>query len=173
MKSFKNVSAYIEGQGIIKTDISFNEKINSLSNCLGDVILLPENALVLPAFIDQHVHGGGGSDAMDGNFDALKNIATTLAKEGTATFLATTMTCSDKDIIKALSAVKEYKDSDQVGAELLGVHLEGPFISAKYKGAQPEEYIVSLNEELFDKYNDACGNCIKIVSFAHALLQRT
>lgn len=167
MFSFKNASVYVEGKGIIKTNLSFDEKIISTENSIGTVIELPKNAIVLPGFIDRHVHGAGGSDTMDGDVDAIKTISAKLAKEGTTSFLPTTMTCSIPDIFNALKAVKSYIEIDDVnGAEVLGVHLEGPFINEKYKGAQPAEYILKPDKKLFDEFNDICGDKIKVVTLA-------
>ena len=165
-KSFKNALTYVEGQGLVNCDITFDEIILSISEAQGEVMPLPQDAIVLPAFIDQHIHGAGGSDGMDGTTYDLENIATTIAKEGTATFLATTMTQSKENILKAMQAVKEYRTQPQTGARLVGIHLEGPFICPKHKGAQPLEYVVEPSVELFDEYNQASGNCIKIVSLA-------
>ena len=168
MKCFKNVNAYIEGKGVIKTDIAFGDKITGFSaDKSGKIIEIPEDAAVLPAFIDTHVHGAGGADAMDGNREALSVIAETLAKEGTASFLATTMTQSPENIIRALSAVKEYMAAaPDTGAKILGVHLEGPFIAEKFKGAQPLEYVAAPDIKVFEKYNEAAGGAIKIVTMA-------
>ena len=92
MKCFKNVKAYIEGEGIIQTDITFDEKIRAVGKSDGEEIKLPESAVVVPGFIDIHIHGAGGCDAMDGTAQALDTISETLAAEGTAGFLATTVT---------------------------------------------------------------------------------
>lgn len=166
MKKFANAKVYVEGKGIIATDLLFDDKIRGFSGD-GDVIEIPQNATVFPAFIDSHVHGAGGSDAMDGEVSALKTVAKTLAADGTATFLATTMTQSPANIKKALSAVKAYREENpEDGAEIFGVHLEGPFIAEKFKGAQPLEYVAAPSVEVFNEYRSASGNCIKTVTLA-------
>ncbi len=170
MKCFKNATVYVDGEGIKKTTVCFDEKIEKISRCAisgAEVIELPENAIVLPGFIDEHIHGAGGSDAMDGTLKDLAIIAKTVAEEGTTGFLATTMTQSKENIMNAMKAVKEYREQDSdEGARVLGIHLEGPFIAAKHKGAQPLEYIATPDVKTFEEYNAASGNAIKIVSLA-------
>lgn len=169
MKAFKNVLAYIDGEGLKKCNILFDGEILSISGEIdgAEIISLPEDAIVLPGFIDEHIHGAGGADAMDGTEEALETIATTIAAEGTTGFLATTMTQSYENITKALNAVKEYRNKEKKGgAKLLGVHLEGPFVSPKHKGAQPLEYVIKPDISLFDAYNAASGNSIKIITIA-------
>ena len=169
MKAFKNASVYAEGKGIIRTSVYFDDKIRQIGGYVAgaEEIELPENAVVLPGFIDEHIHGAGGSDAMDGNTKDLEFIAETVAKEGTTTFLATTMTQSKENILKAMRAVKEYREAaGEQGARIAGVHLEGPFIAAAHKGAQPLEYVAAPDAKTFDEYNAACGNAIKIITLA-------
>lgn len=169
MKAFKNVAVYVDGKGIVKSNVFFDEKIEKIGGCLkgAEEIALPEGAVVLPGFIDEHIHGAGGSDAMDGTTKDLGIIADTVAKEGTTTFLATTMTQSKENILKAMHAVKEYRaKKHENGARIAGIHLEGPFIAAAHKGAQPLEYVAAPNAEVFDEYNEASGNCIKIITMA-------
>lgn len=169
MKAFKNASVYAEGKGIIRTSVYFDDKIRQIGGYVAgaEEIELPENAVVLPGFIDEHIHGAGGSDAMDGNTKDLAIIAETVAKEGTTSFLATTMTQSKENILKAMRAVKEYREAaGERGARIEGVHLEGPFIAAAHKGAQPLEYVAAPDAKTFDEYNAACGNAIKIITLA-------
>jgi N-acetylglucosamine-6-phosphate deacetylase len=95
-------------------------------------------AIIVPGFIDLHVHGGGGCDVMDGG-DAAHEIARVHARSGTTALLATTMTAPAEDLQHAfagLANVNARPPGD--GARILGVHLEGPFISASRLGAQPD-----------------------------------
>lgn len=166
MKGFKNTWIVTE-EGLKKTSLTYNEKFTSLGNDEEGLVELPDNYVVVPGFIDEHIHGAAGSDAMDGTTQDLNNIAKALASEGTTAFCATTMTQSPENITKALEAVKEYREANhQDGAEVLGVHLEGPFISKDFVGAQPIEYVAQPNVEVFKKYQEASGNSVKIVSLA-------
>lgn len=169
MKGLKNVTAYIAGKGLVKTNIGFeNGKIAYIGDD-GDKIesILETDGVVVPAFIDQHIHGAGGADAMDATEEALQTISEYLAREGTAAFLATTMTQSKENISNALANVKKVVEKGEFkGAEVLGVHLEGPFISPKHVGAQPLEYVAKPQAETFDEYNAISGGNIKVVSLA-------
>ena len=170
MKCFKNATVYVDGEGLKKTTVCFGDKIEKISRCMekgAEIIELPENAIVLPGFIDQHIHGAGGSDGMDGTVEDIAVIAKTVAAEGTTSFLVTTMTQSPENITKAMQAVKAYREADSKdGARVVGVHLEGPFIAAAHKGAQPLEFVKAPDKEAFDKYNEASGNAIKIITLA-------
>lgn len=165
MKSFGNANIYIDGEGIKNTSLIFNNEIVSIgeNTAKTQVLPLPKDAIVLPGFIDTHMHGAGGGDAMDGKIEALATIDKTLAKEGTTRFLATTMTQSEENILHALTTIAQYRKGKN---GLLGIHLEGPFISPAYIGAQPSEYVLEPNFKLFEKFNAASNNNISIVTVA-------
>lgn len=166
MRCFRNVSAYVAGAGITKTDIAFEAAVTAVGSAPAgcETVELPSDAVVLPGFIDPHIHGAGGADAMDGSEEALATISRTLAEEGTTSFLATTMTESPAAILRALRAVRDC--GELPGARLLGVHLEGPFIAPAYAGAQPKEYIAEPTVAAFDAYMAVSGDGIRIVTVA-------
>ena len=171
MKGFKNARVYITGKGIITANIGIeNGKIVYIGDDESKItnpLPYEKNQVVLPGFIDEHIHGAAGSDAMDGTEKDLTNIAAAIASEGTTSFLATTMTQSPENILKVMRAVKEHienKESD--GARILGIHLEGPFISLKHIGAQPKNYVAVPDVEVFEQYQKASGNNIRLVSLA-------
>ncbi len=166
MKGFKNTWIVTE-KGLEKTSLTYDEKFVTIGKNEKGLQELPKEYVVVPGFIDEHVHGAAGSDAMDGTMEDLGKIANALASEGTTAFLATTMTQSPENITKALKAVKAYRElSPESGAEILGVHLEGPFISKNFVGAQPIEYVAKPSVEVFKKYQDASGDCVRIVTLA-------
>jgi N-acetylglucosamine-6-phosphate deacetylase len=124
--------------------------------------------IVAPGFIDQHVHGAYGADVMDASPEALDTISSNLVREGTTSFLATTTTVPTEKIHDALKNVAQYtRQYGRVqGAEMLGVHLEGPFISSRFKGAQNEAFIHALDTDTFDAFQKSAGNSIKMVTYA-------
>ncbi|MGI6771897.1 MAG: N-acetylglucosamine-6-phosphate deacetylase [Acholeplasmataceae bacterium] len=146
----------VYGKLIIK-----NGKIKDIVSLKEDVAA--PKTYIMAGFIDQHIHGASGCDAMDATFNSINTISKAILKEGVTSFLATTMTASSNSIEAAINNVVTNKDK-VTGANLLGVHLEGPFISPKYKGAQPEEHIIPFDLDKITKWNQ--DNIIKIVTVA-------
>ena len=99
--------------------------------------------LVLPGFIDLHVHGGGGADFMQGTPEAVRQIARTHARFGTTGLLATTLTASRTETDRAIRAAQEVMEAGpgEGEARVLGIHLEGPYICLARRGAQPLAHI--------------------------------
>lgn len=129
----------------------------------------PEGSYALPGMIDIHIHGGYGADTMDADVAALDTMSARLPEEGTTSFLATTITQQHENIEKALVNAKKWASSSpqaQKGAELIGIHLEGPFVSPKKAGAQPKQWITPADAGLFQKWERLSGGMIKIVTLA-------
>ncbi|RPF54290.1 N-acetylglucosamine-6-phosphate deacetylase [Aquisalibacillus elongatus] len=131
----------------------------------GNTIHLQQGEYVFPGFIDIHIHGASGYDFMDGQ-EAVESIAHVLPQEGTTSFLATTITSDENTTIKALEGIAAYAKRPSKGAELLGVHLEGPFINPVFAGAQPISAIQVPNIEQFKYWNEVADQLIKVVTLA-------
>lgn len=101
-----------------------------------------------PGFIDVHIHGAGGADTMEGTFEALDTISTTICQHGTTSFLPTTMTQSGDAIRQAVRAVKDNLFRVR-GAQMIGIHMEGPFINVGAMGAQNPDFVVPPAVETF------------------------
>lgn len=123
---------------------------------------------VLPGFIDIHMHGDYGEDAMDASFEGLKHLSESLLSEGTTSFLATTMTQSDENIIKALKNIVDYQEQQDSlnAASIVGIHLEGPFISEYKVGAQNPAYVQRPSVEKVQQFQEIANNQIKVMTFA-------
>jgi len=132
MKSIKANIFHNNGKHAAK--ISYDQKFHSIEILGTEAKSLP---YIIPGFIDLHVHGGGGSDFMEGG-NSLQVISKTHAKYGTTSFLATTMTAPFNELEKTfIDLQKEFSNREKNSARCLGVHMEGPFISEKKLGAQP------------------------------------
>ncbi|QFG00361.1 N-acetylglucosamine-6-phosphate deacetylase [Psychrobacillus glaciei] len=121
--------------------------------------------ILFPGFIDMHIHGSAGFDTMDATEETLRGMARSLLKEGTTSFLATTMTQQVNAIEDALVNVGRF-ESNVDEAELLGVHIEGPYISQKRVGAQPIEHVIEPSIEQFNRWQKLSGKRIKQITVA-------
>ncbi|MBF7125192.1 N-acetylglucosamine-6-phosphate deacetylase [Pediococcus pentosaceus] len=129
-----------------------------------DQVFYAGEKIIVPGFIDVHTHGGYGFDAMDGDPDQINEMVNkAVVNEGVTSFFCTTMTQSNANIEKAMRGVAKAAEDNPV---IQGVHLEGPFISTKYKGAQPEEYIKDPDAELLGKWNELSGGRVKLITIA-------
>ena len=131
----------------------------------GPVLDLPADWHVIPGFIDAHIHGAMGDDVMDADPAGLARIAAYLPAEGTTSFLATTMTGARSAIEAALATAADH-DTAPGQAEMLGVHLEGPFVNPAKAGAQPAEHIADPDIAAFDAWQAASGGRIRVVTLA-------
>jgi len=146
--------------------IAMTDKKEDLTILKNVKIIEAQNKFIVPGYIDIHVHGGGGSDVMDGEYEAIKQVATTHSRFGTTAFLPTTMTMTKDKIIKSLKSIHEARLKGTGTAEILGIHLEGPYINPEKKGAQKEEDIKKVSVEEFLEFNQASGNLIRLVTIA-------
>jgi len=96
---------------------------------------------ISPGFIDIHVHGGGGYDFMDGSEEAFLKIAETHARYGTTAMLPTTLTSEKEGLLQTLALYEQANKKNTGGAQFIGMHLEGPYISVNQRGAQDPRYI--------------------------------
>ncbi len=119
---------------------------------------------IVPGFIDQHIHGAGNIDTMDNK--GISAVSEILLREGTTSFLPTTMTY-DLDVVKEIIDTLAKYDGD-TGANILGVHVEGPFIEGvKFIGAQNKQYVRTPNRDDLANLNQT--NFVKMVTYAPEL----
>ena len=121
---------------------------------------------VVPGFIDMHTHGAYGVDTNDASYDGVKTWIRKIPEEGVTSMLPTTVTQSEDILLSALKNIARIVKDGYEGAEMLGIHLEGPFISRKYKGAQPEEWIREPDVSIFKRYQAAANGLIKVLTLA-------
>ncbi|MBO4401753.1 MAG: N-acetylglucosamine-6-phosphate deacetylase [Selenomonadaceae bacterium] len=140
--------------------LTFGEKILELSaETDAEEIIDAQGNFVAPGFINIHIHGCAGADVMDATPAALEKICSFLPRTGVTGFLPTTMTMPLEEIHRALKNIRDAKTS---GAKILGANVEGPFISAKFAGAQDKKNIRRADLSLLSEYLDV----IKIITAA-------
>lgn len=124
------------------------------------------NKRIVPGFIDIHTHGAYGFDTNDANVEGLIAWMEKLPNEGVTAFLPTTVTQSETVLLAALENVAKVHAMSKSGAEILGVHFEGPYLDDTFKGAQPGQHITKPSVEQFKQYNAAANNLIKVITMA-------
>ena len=166
MKSFRDINIVFP-DGVRKGSITFDERSILSFEASENALSLPEGVYLAPGFLDEHIHGACGRDAMDGEPESILRIAEALVQEGVTSFLPTTMTETIPAIEKSLLSIQEAKKKQTSGANIAGIHLEGPFISPIFKGAQAEINIQKPNAVLLERFQKLSGGLIRIVTFAY------
>lgn len=125
-----------------------------------------EDRRIIPGFIDIHTHGYYGYDTNDATEEGLRFWMKEIVKEGVTGILPTTITQTEEVLTKAVANVAKVVNDGYEGAEILGIHFEGPYLDMKYKGAQPEQCIVKPDVEQFKRYQEAANGLIKVITMA-------
>ena len=128
-----------------------------------DEIFDAEGKVLMPGFIDVHVHGSCGIDFMDADVEDYQIISRSMYEEGVTTFLATTLTSGLESMLKVARTVKEARKTTP---NLGGIHFEGPYINANHKGAQNEAYIRDPSIEELKECIKESGNNIRYITMA-------
>ena len=121
---------------------------------------------IVPGFIDVHTHGAYGFDTNDAEEEGLRNWMKHIPEEGVTGICPTTITQTEEVLTKAVKNVAKVVEEGYEGAEILGIHFEGPYLDMVYKGAQPEQCIVKPDVEQFKRYQKAANGLIKIITMA-------
>ncbi|HCO93922.1 MAG TPA: N-acetylglucosamine-6-phosphate deacetylase, partial [Phycisphaerales bacterium] len=127
-----------------------------------------QGRIIAPGFIDVHIQGAGGADILDATPEALEAISRTCARFGVTGFLATTVFMPDQDN-SHLSLAAEYVGRDLGGANLLGIHLEGPFISLEKKGMIQPGCICPPSVQVLDEIQRITAGHLSMMTIAPEL----
>ena len=151
--------------GIIRDIIEKNSPVKPNTLEIENSIDLDGKYLV-PGFIDIHIHGSNGADAMDGTEEALRTISSYVATKGTTKFLATTLTSSKEELTNVLRIAGDLQDKELDGATIFGVHMEGPYFDIEYKGAQNEKYMKPATIKELKEYLDVKPGLVKMMALS-------
>ena len=122
--------------------------------------------MLVPGFLDIHTHGGGGVDVNAADVEGFSAISRFFASQGTTGWLCSILTDSEERTLWSIAQARAAIDAPTQGAQLLGIHLEGPFLSPDYKGAMPEHLLRRGDAALFHCYQDAAGGAVRYLTVA-------
>jgi len=159
----KNVRVYRENKKFEPGNI-FIENGRFISEASGGRVFDGQGLLAVPGLVDVHFHGCVGDDFCDGKLEAIANIAEYEASVGVTSMAPATMTLSEEALEQIMATAAAYKQDK--GARLMGINMEGPFISAAKKGAQAASHIRNCNIAEFRKLQKLSGGLIKLVDIA-------
>lgn len=157
----------LEGYNLAVNESKIADIYHDKSKYTGEIIDAKGN-FISPGFIDLHVHGGGEGDFLDGDKEITKNVLKMHTSHGTTGIYPTTLACENEEVFTALDILSELIKENENFAEILGVHLEGPYLSMAQRGAQDPKYIKNPNREEYLRFLDYSG-IIKRVTFAPEL----
>lgn len=120
--------------------------------------------LLVPGFLDLHTHGGDGVDVNAATAEDLAKIGRFFARNGTTGWLCSILTDTEEQTLWCIGQARAAMAAPVTGAQLMGIHLEGPFLSTEYKGAMPEHLLQKGNAALFRKYQDAAGGAVRYLT---------
>lgn len=146
------------------------EELKNIKEKNVKVITLSKNCIIIPGMIDQHIHGLMSVDTMDCDIQVFNKMSEFLPSEGVTSYLATTITSKPDITKKVLILINEFLNKKTYnGATLLGINLEGPFISKEKSGAHNKDLLMSPDIKIFKEWQHLSGNNIKIVTIAPEL----
>lgn len=151
-----------------------NGKIESVytdtlfSNFSADYEIDGYGQFLIPGMIDVHIHGAEGFDMMDGTIGSIAAVSRACAKTGCTSFLATSVSSSLEDLLKMITNVKELAGSEP-GAQIIGIHIEGPYLNVKRKGMQNEQYLRHPDLGEMKTIMEKSGSLLRMVTLAPEL----
>jgi N-acetylglucosamine-6-phosphate deacetylase len=132
--------------------------------------------VLVPGFVDVHIHGAGAHDVMEATPEALEIVAATVAPHGTTSLVATTVTAPTDEICRSLEGIARYIQTpanqgppESARAQMTGIHLEGPFIHPHRRGVHPPESLAQPSVATLNRFLEAANGCARILTLAPEL----
>ena len=173
MKTFVKNGMVYRNHCFQKADIQIDDgKIQTIGPNLfeeGSTLVDGTGMWVVPGFIDIHTHGADGVDVNDATGEDFEKICRFQARQGTTSWLASVLTDTKEQTLWCIEQYNRWKQGEKKGAHLMGIHLEGPFLSTEYKGAMPEHLLQKPNTDLVREYQKAAGGDIRYLTIAPEL----
>lgn len=162
----RNVKVFTEDQVFREGDIAIADGLFTESTKVFGETIDGEGCYAIPGLIDIHFHGCMGHDFCDGTREALEAIARYEASIGVTAIAPAAVALPVKDLEDVLAAAAAYKKEGGSGADLLGINMEGPFISGRRRGAQNGDYIIPADLRLFGRFQQAAQGLVKYIAVA-------
>ncbi len=166
----KNASVYTEEGKFVEKDIYVKDGVftDNAADADDGQVIDASGCVAIPGLTDIHFHGCVGHDFCDGTREAVDAMAVYEASVGVTNIVPASMTLSEELLIGICETAKAYREEgiQDKRAQFWGINMEGPFVSVAKKGAQNEEYIHKPDIEMFDRLNEASGNCVKLLDIA-------
>ena len=173
MKTFVKNGMVYRNHCFQKADIQIDDgKIQTIGPNLfeeGSTLVDGTGMWVVPGFIDIHTHGAAGVDVNAATGEDFEKICRFQARQGTTSWLASVLTDTKEQTLWCIEQYNRWKQGEKKGAHLMGIHLEGPFLSTEYKGAMPEHLLQKPNTDLVREYQKAAGGDIRYLTIAPEL----
>ncbi len=173
MKTFVKNGMVYRNHCFQKADIQIDDgKIQTIGPNLfeeGSTLVDGTGMWVVPGFIDIHTHGADGVDVNAATGEDFEKICRFQARQGTTSWLASVLTDTKEQTLWCIEQYNRWKQGEKKGAHLMGIHLEGPFLSTEYKGAMPEHLLQKPNTDLVREYQKAAGGDIRYLTIAPEL----
>lgn len=129
-------------------------------------VIALNNRMLVPGFLDLHTHGGDNVDVNAAETEDFARLGRFYAKNGTTSWLCSVLTDTEEQTLRTIGRAREAMAAPITGARLLGIHLEGPFLSPEYKGAMPEHLLRRGDAALFRRYQQAAGGAVRYLTVA-------
>ena len=173
MKTFVKNGMVYRNHCFQKADIQIDDgKIQTIGPNLfeeGSTLVDGTGMWFVPGFIDIHTHGADGVDVNAATGEDFEKICRFQARQGTTSWLASVLTDTKEQTLWCIEQYNRWKQGEKKGAHLMGIHLEGPFLSTEYKGAMPEHLLQKPNTDLVREYQKAAGGDIRYLTIAPEL----
>ena len=129
-----------------------------------DKVIDAGGSCVVPGFLDIHTHGAVGVDVNGADAEGFEKICRFFASQGTTSWLCSVLTDTKEQTMQAIDMYKEWKKTEHHGANLMGIHLEGPFLCPDYKGAMPEHLLKKPDMELLKAYQEEAEGEVRYIT---------
>ena len=163
----KNGLVYQRGE-FQKRDVEIREgKFTRISSSVsGDEEINIQGFRMVPGFFEIHTHGAAGVDVNGATAEDLEKICCFFAKHGVTNWLCSILTDTKEQTLRCIREYKRWKALDHWGADLCGIHLEGPFLSEEYAGAMPKHLLLDMDLGLIRQYQEEAEGDIRYITIS-------